>query len=116
MRRLAAKPDEAGYCHFRSDYPEEYYEQMTAEELVTRYHKGFKRQEFVAKRKRNEVFDCRVYATAALELTGINLEAHRRQLQIQLEERKRAEQEKPETPQRKKSRRAKGSWVDEWWN
>ena len=89
---------------------------MTAEELVTRYHKGFKRQEFVAKRKRNEVFDCRVYATAALELTGINLEAHRRQLQIQLEERKRAEQEKPETPQRKKSRRAKGSWVDEWRN
>ena len=60
-----------GYCHFPADaaYDDEYFAQLTAEKLVTRYSKGRPRQEFVATRARNEALDCRVYALSALRLS-----------------------------------------------
>ena len=46
---------------------------MTAEKLVTKTSKGFAVREWHKTRDRNEVFDCRVYATAALKLLNPNL-------------------------------------------
>jgi phage terminase large subunit GpA-like protein len=77
MARLRVKEGEAGYCHFSIDRDAEYFKQMTAEKLVTRYHKGFKRREFQKTRTRNEVLDCRTYSTAALEMCSVDLKAQR---------------------------------------
>lgn len=62
-----------GYCHFPEGRDQEYYKQLTAEKIVTKYHKGFSKREFVKIRTRNEALDVRVYATAALALLNVNL-------------------------------------------
>lgn len=59
----------AGYCHF-PEYAEEYFEQLTAEVLVTRVVKGFRRYEWVKTRERNEALDMRIYASAAAIACG----------------------------------------------
>ena len=76
MRRLAATvgaPEERlggpGYCHTPSDRDADWYKQITAEKLVTRYVKGQPVREWhKADRARNEGLDCRVYALAALKI------------------------------------------------
>jgi phage terminase large subunit GpA-like protein len=107
--RLRAKPDEAGYCHFPADRDEEYFHQLTAEKLVTRYHKGFRRLEYVNMRARNEALDNRVYATAALEMLNVDLAAQRRAMIA----RTRVEEEDP-APQKRKPGRATSSYVNRW--
>jgi phage terminase large subunit GpA-like protein len=62
-----------GYCHFPEGRDQEYYKQLTAEKIVTKYHKGFSKREFVKIRTRNEALDVRVYATAALAILNVNL-------------------------------------------
>ena len=117
MRRLAATEGQGGYCHFPVGRQPEFFDQLTAEELVTRYRKGRKYQEFVQRRKRNEALDCRVYATAALEMTGVNLEAHRRQMEIAVNERERKAKEQAESVKKmpvRKPVRKKTSFVDSW--
>lgn len=113
--RLAAEEGDGGHCHFPMRYEPSYFEQMTAEKLVTRYHKGFKRTEYVKIRSRNEILDCRVYATAALELCGVELNAWRRHLERTLDK---PEKESENAPKRPTSRvmkpRRKGSFVDSW--
>ena len=66
--RLKQTEQGAGYCHFPLAYSEEYFKQLTAEKVVTKYRKGFAYREWVKTRPRNEALDCRVYATAALEI------------------------------------------------
>ena len=39
--------------------------------MVTKYHKGFPRREFIKTRTRNEALDCRVYALAAYSILNI---------------------------------------------
>ncbi len=74
MRRLAAtvgskQPGGPGYCHTPSDRDEDWYKQLTAEKLVTRYIKGQPVREWhKPDRARNEGLDCRVYAYAALKI------------------------------------------------
>lgn len=57
-----------GYCHFPMERDEEYFAQMASEKIITRYKKGFPIREWIKIRPRNEVFDCRVMAYAALQL------------------------------------------------
>jgi phage terminase large subunit GpA-like protein len=64
----------AGYCHFPFTHSEEYFRMLTSEKKVTKYFKGRPRREWVKVRQRNEALDCRVYAMAALELMGLNIE------------------------------------------
>lgn len=71
--RLKITEHGAGYCHFPINRDPEYFKQLTAEKIATRYHKGFARREFVKTRTRNEALDVRVYAKAALALLNINL-------------------------------------------
>jgi phage terminase large subunit GpA-like protein len=55
-----------GYCHLPSDYDDAWFEQATAENVVTRYKEGRPYRVWVLPSgKRNEALDCRVYAFAA---------------------------------------------------
>jgi len=68
----SGSPHPPGYCHFPK-YGEEYFKQLTAEQLVTRVVKGYRRGEWQKTRDRNEALDCRVYARAAAAVHGIDL-------------------------------------------
>lgn len=73
--RLKMTDEGDGYCHFPADRGEEYFRMLTAEKKVTKYFKGRPRMEWVKIRTRNEALDCRVYATAALAILNVNIEA-----------------------------------------
>lgn len=64
-----------GYCHFPTAYDQEYFEQLTAEKVVTKFHKGYPRREWQKTRLRNESLDIRAYALAAVTLLNPNFEA-----------------------------------------
>jgi phage terminase large subunit GpA-like protein len=59
------------FLHFPHGLDEEFYQQLTAEKLVTRYVKGFPVQEWQKTRARNEALDCLVEAYAAALIAGI---------------------------------------------
>lgn len=74
MRRLDLDKQGPGYCHFPIERETEWYRQLTAEKLVTRYIKGQPIREWhKPDRARNEGLDCRVYALAALKIMQPNL-------------------------------------------
>lgn len=62
-----------GFCHF-PEYGEEYFKQLTAEQLVTvKNKKGFVRMEWrVIPGRENHFLDCRVYARAAAAICGLD--------------------------------------------
>jgi len=64
-------PFPPGYCHF-PQLPEEFFKQLTAEQLVTKIVKGYRKPEWVCMRERNEALDTRVYARAAASQFGID--------------------------------------------
>ena len=71
LSRLKIKEPGPGYCHFPDNRDEEYFKQLAASErIVTKFHKGFPKREFVKIRTRNEALDCRVYAMGALAILG----------------------------------------------
>ena len=98
-----------GYCHFPVGRDAEYYKQLTAEKIATRYHKGFARREFVKTRPRNEALDVRVYAKAALALLNVNL-TH---LATKFEHRKEAQTEVKQTKPVLRQPQ-KGGFVGRW--
>jgi len=61
----------AGYIHFKNEacFDDEYFNQLTAEKLVSKKRAGREMQEWVKERARNEALDCMVYAIAAYRLT-----------------------------------------------
>ena len=70
--RLRNENPGAGYVHLSKDLPDEVFEQLTAERLVTRYVKGRPRLEWVKPPgRRNEALDCAVYALAAAHRLGV---------------------------------------------
>lgn len=74
MRRLAVPQPGPGYCHFPHDRDEGYFQQLTAEKMVTRYVKGQPIREWRKPDKApNEALDCRNYAYAALKVMQPNL-------------------------------------------
>lgn len=64
-------PFPPGYCHFPR-YSEEYFKQVTAEQLVAKLVKGYRKLEWQKMRERNEALDCRVYARAAAARVGLD--------------------------------------------
>lgn len=67
--RLRVTEPGPGYCHFPAQYPDDWFEQLTAEKLVTRYQRGVPYKTWVLPSgKRNEALDCRVYAYAAIRI------------------------------------------------
>lgn len=81
MGRLKLEEEGPGYCHFPKEdgrgYDEKYFKGLTSEKRVMRYKMG--RPYFAwelkdrGEHKRNEALDCRNYATAAIEITGLPL-------------------------------------------
>jgi phage terminase large subunit GpA-like protein len=67
----SGEPFPPGYCHFPR-YGEEYFKQLTAEQLVTRVVNGYPKPEWQKTRERNEALDCRVYAIAAAVIYGVD--------------------------------------------
>lgn len=72
-RRLGITKVGPGYCHFPQSRDPEWFEQLTAEKLVTKYVKGFPSRSWHKTRDRNEALDCRVYAYAALKILNPNI-------------------------------------------
>lgn len=71
--RLKIREHGAGYCHFPASYDAEYFDQLTAEKVVTKYDKGFPKRVWIKDpAARNEGLDMRVYAIAALESLNVN--------------------------------------------
>jgi len=72
MRRLAKGKPGPGYCHFPLNddtHGKGYFDGLTAEKMVVRYVKGQPVREWhKPDRARNEPFDCRNYALAALKI------------------------------------------------
>lgn len=64
-------PYPPGFCHF-PPYDAEFFQQLTAEQLVTRYVKGYPKPEWQKTRPRNEALDCRVYSRAAAYVVGLD--------------------------------------------
>lgn len=72
--RLRIAGDGPGRMHFSTALPADYYEQLTAERLVTKYHRGRAKLEWVkAAARRNEALDLEVYNLAAAHYLGIPL-------------------------------------------
>ncbi len=84
--RLKINDPGPGYCHFPARYDDEYFEQLTAEQIVTRFSKGFRKREWKKVRARNEALDLRVYAIAAYALLNTNINALIDRKQRQVEE------------------------------
>lgn len=59
-----------GLMHFPDWADPEYFAQLTAEKVVTRYHMGRQRRTYEKTRPRNEALDLEVYAMAALIILG----------------------------------------------
>ena len=65
--RLRIKEAGPGYCHFPLERDAEWFRQLTAEKIRTKYIRGRPVREWHKKDgDRNEALDCRVYAVAAL--------------------------------------------------
>lgn len=60
-----------GYCHF-PEYGEEYFKGITAEEIVPRLVKGFRKYQWEKVFDRNEPLDCRVYGRGVAYLAGVD--------------------------------------------
>lgn len=98
--RLKMKEEGAGYCHFPLGRNEEYFRMLTAEKKVIKYFKGRPRREWVKIRQRNEALDCRVYATAALAVLNINMDAVAKQAQNKVQSDKPQQFRRPALPRR----------------
>jgi phage terminase large subunit GpA-like protein len=65
--KLKVETPGPGYCHFPIAYQQEFFNQLTSEEVRTRFVRGHPvRYWFKPSGKRNEALDRRVYALAAL--------------------------------------------------
>lgn len=118
--------DKGGYCHFpmpKEDshegwYDEKYFQGLTAEEIRTTYVRGYpvKKWEKISKGRRNEPFDCRNYAFAALRMLQTDLNATRRVLLRDARERDKhvGDSEQNTTNRRRSPRRKQSSWVNSW--
>jgi len=73
---LRIEPGQPGQIHFPEDLEADYFEQLTAEKVVTRYSYGIPHKIFqLPKGKRNEALDTFVYAVAAR--AGIKVDVER---------------------------------------
>jgi len=98
--RLKMTEEGAGYCHFPIGRNEEYFRMLTAEKKVVKYFKGRPKREWVKIRQRNEALDCRVYATAALAVLNINMDAVAKQAQNKVQSDKPQQVRRPALPRR----------------
>lgn len=75
LRQSKPEPGEAfptGWIHWPADYSEEFFKQLTAEQLVSKTVKGFRTYSWEKTRERNEALDLHVYNRAAAAQIGVD--------------------------------------------
>lgn len=107
--RLRITEPGPGYVHLPSWVDDEYLEQLTAEKIVTRYHRGRPRREYQKTRTRNEALDLEVYCLAALAVLGPAVLASLGSLVERANQAPEAEAERPAAGPRRA-----GGWVGRW--
>jgi len=120
----------ARFMHFPKSYDDEFFLQLTAEKVVTKYIKGVQYQlwENTRSNRRNEALDIRVYNQSALHILNVNWE----KLKLNLESRRevidyvlktneeqpvKPDEPKPEPKQPSRApfvRPMRGGWVGGW--
>lgn len=109
--RLKIEDFGAGYMHFSKKlHDEEYFKQLTAEKITTKFIRGFPSRVWTKTRARNEALDLNVYALAALAILNPNWNALQSNV-IKKQEIKEDTSTQIPIPQRIKPARQKGSWV-----
>lgn len=84
--RLKLNEPGPGFTHFHAELDPEYFQQLTAERLQTRYLRGFPVREWVKKPgSRNEALDTFVYALAAMQ--SLYMRFNRKTIWDQMEKR-----------------------------
>jgi len=75
--RLKMTAPGPGYIHFPQEpaFDDEYFAQLAAEKLVTRFKGHRPHSEWVQTRPRNEALDCLLLALVAVRLSGVDLKA-----------------------------------------
>ncbi|HEX6924340.1 MAG TPA: terminase gpA endonuclease subunit, partial [Longimicrobiaceae bacterium] len=110
------------YMHFPDFLDDEYFAQLTAEKVVTRYHKGRPVRRYEKTRPRNEALDLEVLCLAALVSMGTpviqSLGTYAEKVRVEGAKRREQEEgakkaEAPAAPPRPAVRRPKG-WVRGW--
>ena len=110
--RLKIRSPGPGYCSFPEGRGDEYFAQLTAEKMVTRFHKGYKRREWQQRRPRNEALDCRVYAIAALGILNVNVDSlANRFYRAPIKE---DEPAKTPAPKKRIQRQQPGGFINSW--
>jgi phage terminase large subunit GpA-like protein len=99
------------YCHFPDSRESEYFLQLTAEQLVTRYVRGHAKRQWVKKRRRNEALDVRCYAMAALYISGINTNILADKI---AEQRTSGGDQKAEPQNKRRANRKSSGFVNNW--
>jgi phage terminase large subunit GpA-like protein len=102
-----------GYMHFPQDREDEYFSQLTAEKIITKYSQGRAKRAWVKTRVRNEALDVRNYALSAFALLNTNIN----RLAQQFENKKSVEPAKTKTTTeafRGDSRRPSNDFVNGW--
>lgn len=114
--RLAIADPGPGYIHFPlSDWcNEEYFAQLTAEKIVTKFHKGFPKREWINVRTRNEALDCMVYCNGALILLNPKYDALARRLTAEPVEDTESKAITSERPNKAKRSPRRGGFVNSW--
>lgn len=117
--RLKIQEPGPGYCHFPDHYVEEYFKQLTAEKLVTKYVRGHSKRIWVKSRPRNEALDVRCYALAAYAITGSNVnqiasKMARRQPAIEQAAPAEETQQKQQPSKRRRPTNRSGGFVTNW--
>ena len=110
------KSEEVGprYMHFPVGYgyTEEFYRQLTAEEIRTRMKNGFPVRYYKKLRERNESLDIRVYNMAALEILNPNME--RIMAGLQVEQKSQEEADEPLTVKSPTKPKKSGGFANSW--
>ena len=71
--RMRIQEQGAGYIHFSDKLNDEYFLQLTAEKIITKFVRGYKKRVFQKIRTRNEALDCFVYAMAAYAILNVDV-------------------------------------------
>lgn len=72
-RKSGLPEDPPGYCHFGEWLDENYFKQLTAEELTDETYRGRVRRKWKQLRPDNHFMDCRVYNMALAEHLGLSI-------------------------------------------
>jgi phage terminase large subunit GpA-like protein len=106
--RLMLKEPGPGYCHFplNDAYDEAHFKGLTIEKAVTKYRFGIPYREWhCPEGARNEPWDCRIYAYAALKSLVVNIGARLSNLRTQADRRMSSSEPTPPPAVGKKGRR-----------